>query len=371
MTKSSIYLDYNATAPPLPEVVDEMARVAKSHWGNPSSVHQAGRNARGILESTREELAALIGFDARDVIFTASATEANNMALGDARVLMLTRLEHPSVTKRADALGAEGDASAAAALHWLSSEGGRLTAELVRTHLAVCDTPSDVVVAVSAANHETGVIQPIAEIAAVTREFGARLHVDGAQWLGKGEPWQLACADSLSVSAHKLGGPKGIGALAFRGRPPRPLLLGGGQERGIRPGTQDAVLASGFRVALAYCRDAHVRRAPLAELRDRLEKALAGRAEINGAGAPRLPHVSNLSFGDFPGPELAAALDLQGICVSSGSACSAGTSEPSPVITEMHGRERALSAVRFSLGEGTDAEQVDTTIAAVLRVLGE
>jgi cysteine desulfurase len=365
MVDNEIYLDFNATSPPLPEVVEEMADVAKRCWGNPASVHAVGRQAREVLETARETLASLIGFEPRDVIFTASATEANNLALHQAAELALTHLEHPSVSKLA-----ELRESQRAGVTWLDCENGRLSPDAVRAHLETHARPELVVVAVSAANHETGVVQPLAEIADITRRHGARLHVDGAQWLGKADPWTLACADSVAVSAHKLGGPKGIGALAFRGKPPAPLIFGGGQERGIRPGTQDAVLASGFRLALSHCRDASQRRARLALLRDHLESAVQQHASVNGAGAPRLPHVSNLSFLGFPGPEMAAALDLHGIRASSGSACSAGTSEPSPVIEAMEGAERARTSVRFSLGEPTDGEQIDRTIAAIFQILG-
>jgi cysteine desulfurase len=196
------------------------------------------------------------------------------------------------------------------------------------------------------------------------------LHVDAVQALGKLPPEVFRSATTVALTAHKIRGPKGIGALAFRhAKPPAPFLRGGAQERGVRPGTQDAALASGFLVALQHAASGPERHGALAVLRDQLELAFAGLAEVNGARAARLAHVSNLSFKGWRGAELAAALDLEGVLVSSGSACSAGTSEPSAVIAAMLGQERAESALRFSLGETTTAEQVARAIAVVERVV--
>jgi len=180
----------------------------------------------------------------------------------------------------------------------------------------------------------------------------------------------LRGADSVSVASHKLRGPKGIGALLFRGAPPEPALLGGAQERGLRPGTQDALLALGFSVALDHLQGAAQRWSRVAPLRDQLERRLSRVAQVNGADAPRLVHVSNLSFTNIAGPELVAALDLAGIRVSSGSACSAGTTEPSKVIAAVWGDDRAQGAVRFSLGEQVRPDDIDAVEDVVLRVLG-
>ena len=227
------------------------------------------------------------------------------------------------------------------------------------------------VVAVAAANHETGVIQPLAEIAAVTHAAGARLHVDAVQAVGKLPPESWAGADTLALAAHKIRGPKGIGALIHRpDRAPKPLLLGGTQERGRRPGTVDPVAAAGFRVAIEWAAAALDERARLADLRDRFEAQLVALgAIVNGAGVTRLGHVSNLGFPGHAGDELVAALDLLGIAVSSGSACSAGTTEPSKVITAMLGVERARRAVRVSLGDATTETDVARALAAFERVL--
>lgn len=359
-----VYLDWNATTPAAPEVLEAMREGARTLWSNPSSVHRAGRRARAVLEDTREQIAERFDFDSRDVFFTGSGTEANNLALASAPTLLTSRLEHPSVTSLAQRLSAQRKQ-----VIWLPvAPSGEVTSEAVARSLETVDDPSQAVVAVMAANHETGVIQPLKAISREVVRVGARLHVDAVQVVGKASLEPLSCADSISITPHKFRGPKGIAALLWRGAPPSPFLLGGAQERGIRPGTQDAVAALGFAAALQR---ASTRTTTdfnrLRELRDQLEKGCVGLAEVNGSG-PRLAHVSNLSFSDYPGPELVAALDLEGIFVSSGSACSAGTSEPSPVVTAMSNTDRARRAVRFSLGETTTAEDIKKTLEALSRL---
>jgi cysteine desulfurase len=361
-----IYLDWNATTPPLPDVVRAMAEAAASKWGNPASPHGVGRAARDVVESARESVADLLGFDARDVIFTAGGTEANNLALRSARALVTSRLEHPSVTAVAEALETEGVAVA-----WLPVPASGLLdpAAIAR---ALRGLPEGATVAVAAANHETGVVQDLAAIASVVGAAAARLHVDAVQAVAAMDAGAFRDADTVSIAAHKLRGPKGIGALAHRpGRPPRPLLLGGAQERGRRPGTQDAALAAGFRVAADWAKSERARRAPLAALRDSFEEAFVGcgAAVVNGDHTRRLEHVTNLSFRGCSGDELVAALDLEGVAVSSGAACSAGTTEPSKVISAMLGPERARSALRVSLGSTTTAEEVAQALQVLRRLL--
>lgn len=362
MSLRPLYLDWNATTPPYPEVAQAMHEALSSTWGNPSSVHGTGRRARAVVESLREALGRALGAEPRSVFLTSGGTEANNLALHQAPGLVTSRLEHPSVTRVAEALEREGRP-----VRWLSvPRSGRLDPESLEG--AARDLPPGSVLTVQAANHETGVVQPVAELADRARRLGLVLHVDAAQGFGKVEKLELAGARSVAVSAHKIRGPKGIGALVFRaGVPPKPILMGGEQERGVRPGTLEPALAAGFLAALELSeRDLSWKR--LGPLRDQLERALCVRGQVNGEG-PRLPHVTNLSFGEARGDELVAALDLLGIQVSSGSACSAGTAEPSPVVTAMLGRARARSAIRISLGEDFGSADVERVARALIQVL--
>lgn len=360
----SIYLDWNATTPPLPAALEAMAEAARTAWANPSSIHTAGRQARAIIETAREELALALGFHPRDVLFTSGGTEANNLALRDAKALVTSRLEHPSVTRVAELLDAQG-----VPVRWVPvPESGILEPEAVES--ALVTLPLGATVAVMAVNHETGAIQPISAIAERVHRHGGRLHVDAIQAFGRLAPEHWAGADTVAVASHKIRGPKGIGALGMRaGIIPRPVLVGGAQERGLRPGTQDAVLAAGFRTAIAYAGRGPERYARLGPFRDQLESALSAFGVVNGGVSARVPHVTNLSFSEWRGDELVAALDLMGICVASGSACSAGTAEASPIISAMVGPARARSAVRISLGELTDAAEVEQAISAFRRVL--
>jgi cysteine desulfurase len=360
-----VYLDWNATTPPLEAVIEVMAETARSAWGNPASVHGSGRAARDVVETAREEIALLVGASARDVIFTSGGTEANNLALHRAPALVTSQLEHPSITRMAEALEAEGRP-----VRWLPvPPSGCLTATSVAE--ALVGLPAGAVVAVAPANHETGVIQPLAAIAEAVGRAGARLHVDAVQVAGKLPSETLAIADTLSLAAHKLRGPKGIGALVHRPeRAPKPLLLGGSQERGRRPGTVDPVAAAGFRVAAAWARGSAMEREPLRLLRDQLEDWLVARgASVNGGEVARLGHVSNVSIPGHAGDELVAALDLLGVAVSSGSACSAGTTEPSKIISAMLGVERARGAVRISLGDATTGHDIELALQAFERAL--
>jgi cysteine desulfurase len=358
---AGVYLDWNATTPPRSEVLDAMRAAAEEAWANPASTHAAGRRARVEVEQLREALAASLGVHPRDVVLTSGGTEANNLRLSNAAGIVTSRLEHPSVVRVAEAVAASGRI-----VRWVPvPASGRLEVDAVAE---LCrEMPAQSWVAVQAANHETGVLQPVAEIAEVVHRAGLCLHVDAVQAFGKIALDELAGADSIAVAAHKIRGPKGIGALAFRKAAPTPLLIGGAQERGLRAGTVDPVAAAGFRAAVQLC--APERWAELAHARDDLEDALSAVSVRNG-DEPRVPHVSNRSFAGWRGDELVAALDLLGVRVSSGSACAAGTSEASPVITAMLGPERALSAVRISLGDATSREELERAKAALFRALG-
>lgn len=367
-----VYLDWNATTPPSGAVLDAMRAAAEVAWGNPASVHGHGRAARALVEDAREAVAAMAGADGRDVVFTSGGTEANNLALrsivreaGPPPRILTSRIEHPSVTKTAEAMEREGVAE----VRWLavSSDGLVDVADVAR---ALAEPGGAALVSVQAVNHETGVVQPLETIAALLPPE-TFLHVDAVQAWGKVR-FPTKVATLMSVAAHKVRGPKGIGALVTR---PcirlAPILRGGAQERGLRPGTVDPIAAAGFGAAARDVVSASGTRASIQALRDRLEAALLSIAPgsiVNG-GAPRAEHVANVSVAGWSGPELVAALDLEGVSVSSGSACSAGTSDPSPVIEAMVGRTRARSAVRFSLGETTTAEEIDVALSVLQRVL--
>lgn len=231
--------------------------------------------------------------------------------------------------------------------------------------------------ALQAVNHETGVIQPVDEIAQLLTRRNAGgdqkvlWHCDAVQAVGRLPPSAWAGADTVAVASHKLRGPKGVGAVATKlGVRLSPLLRGGEQEKGVRPGTQDPVALAGFGAAAKRAHSTPARYEALRPLRDELEVALAAAGALRNGAEPRAPHVTNLSFPGWRGPEICAALDLEGVHVSSGSACSAGTAEPSPVIGAMLGVERARSAVRISLGETSNAADISAAGQAFLRILG-
>jgi cysteine desulfurase len=348
-----------------------MAAAAREAWGNPASVHAFGRAARASVEDAREAVAKLASCDARDVVLTSGGTEANNLALRSAfarepGVLVTSRLEHPSVTRVAEALEREGKAE----IVWVGAlPDGRVDQEEIARALAKGGVR---LVAVQAVNSETGVIQPIDEVIEAAHRAGARVHVDAVQAFGRTATVAVG-ADTRSLAAHKLRGPKSIGALiSSPGTPLSPVLVGGSQERGLRPGTVDPVAAAGLAAAARHALASPARWASLGPLRDELERGLlrlAPRAHVNAAGAPRMAHVTSVAFPGWNGPDLVAALDLEGLAVSSGSACSAGTAEPSAALLAMGDGDAARSSVRFSLGEDTAGEEVALALEAAALVL--
>ena len=357
-----IYLDHNATTPLRLEVADATARALRETWGNPSSVHAEGTAAREAVEDARAQVAALVGAEPGQVIFTGGATEANNALLsGVRRRLVTSTAEHPSVRACVEALRGSGVAVETVAV----DSDGRLDLAALETALSE-DTE---LVSLIWANNETGVIQPLEEIA--RRVAGrAPIHVDATQALGKiavQGPW-----DFLSASAHKLNGPKGIGCLVARREAPV-LLRGGGQERGLRGGTENVPGIVGFGVACELARkELTERTAHYAALRDRLWARLQGipGARRNGDHASVLPNTLSVEIPGAEGDSLVQALDLEGVAISAGAACHAGAVSASHVLLAM-GRtaEQALGSLRFSVGYGNDEAQIDEAAQRLQAVL--
>lgn len=376
-----VYLDWNATTPPHPDILRAMSVAAERAWANPSSLHAWGRAAKATVEEARESIAELVGYAPRDVVLTSGGTEANNLGLcrpfsdGTGAIghgsLITSRLEHPSVSSTAETL-----AHAGVTVVWLPvPASGRIDPEEVERALQQT-LPRPILLAVQAVNHETGVVQPIGAIGEIARRREVELHVDAVQAIGRLPPDAWRGADSLSVASHKMRGPKGIGAIAVRpGLSIKPILHGGGQERGLRPGTVDPIASAGFGAAARRALSGPDRYRALAPLRDRMERALIELGEtarvslLRNGEEPRAPHVTNLSWPGWSGDELVAALDLEGVCVSAGAACAAGTPEPSPVVAAMVGTTRARSAFRLSLGEDTTERDADEAIRVFARVL--
>jgi cysteine desulfurase len=352
------YLDYNASAPVRPAVAAAVAE-ALAFAGNPSSVHRAGRAARRMVEAARAEVAALVGTGANEVVFVSGGSEANHLALkgGGRHRILVSAVEHDSV------LAAVPDAERLPV-----TASGVLDLAVLAERLAADDRPA--LVSVMLANNETGIIQPIAPIAEIVHARGGLLHCDAVQAAGK-LPLARALlgADLLSLSAHKLGGPQGIGALIVAPEIAlAPLQGGGGQERGRRAGTENVPGIVGFGRACALATEGIAACARLAELRDDAERrllAVAPGARIFGAGSPRLPNTLCIAMSGVPAATQVIALDLAGVMVSAGAACSSGKVRPSHVLRAMGATaEEAASAIRISLGWDSRAADIDHLVEA-------
>ena len=363
-----IYLDHHAAAP-TPDVVRRaMEEASVVAWANPSSPHAAGRASRQLLEAAREDVANAIGAAAADVVLTGGGTEACNLGIrgfaeGRARVVT-SEVEHPAVAKSVRRLGSEGREVIALS----AVEGWPPSPEELAPHLG-----RNTLVALQWVNHETGTVFPIHEYAQACREHQACFFVDATQALGK-VPVDVEAlgADAIAIAAQKIGGPTGAGACwVRRGLDLEPVLEGGAQERGRRPGTPDTQSMVGFGAACRLIGDRLAQQPRLTELRDHVEARLTELGGVRNGDAPRTGTVSNLSFRGWEGPLLVAALDLEGICVSSGAACSSGLQEPSAVIRAMYPDEqwRAGSAVRISLGIETTDLDIEMASQAFQRVL--
>jgi cysteine desulfurase len=365
-----IYLDYAATTPVRPEVREAMLPLFSERFGNPSSVHRWGQEARAQLESARARLARVIGASPGEIVFTRGGTEADNLAiLGRSRMepgrsVVCSAIEHRAVLASAAAAAEEG-----ATLHLLQpSEDGVVEPAALDAPLRAGDAPA--VVSVMWVNNEIGTVQPVTELAERCADAGVVFHTDAVQALGK-LPVRVdeTPVSLLALSAHKVGGPKGTGALFVRrGVKLRPLHFGGGHERGLRAGTEDVAGAVGFALAAELAERERVEQGRrVGALRDRLEAGLRERVpdlRVHGAGAERAPGILNVSMPGASSETLLLSLDLAGIAVSSGSACSSGAVRPSHVLTALGlPEEIAGPSVRFSLGR-------ETTDAEVERVLG-
>jgi cysteine desulfurase len=374
---SAIYLDHAATTLPRAEVREIMGRCETERFGNPSSVHRWGREARLELETARERLAAVIGASRDEVVFTSSGTESDNLALlgaaravrkhGGPALVVCSAIEHKAVLGAARQVGSEG-----ARLELLDVDP-KGCVDLAQVDQMLEAMPS--IVSVLWGNNEVGVLQPVAEIGARCRSAGVFFHTDAVQALGRVRVRvdETPC-DLLSISGHKFGGPRGMGALYVRkGVALAPLLHGGGQERQLRPGTQNVAGAVGLALAAELAtREMESESRRLGALRDRLESLLLQAVPdvvVNAGGAPRLPHISNLSFPGVDLESLLIALDLEGVAVSSGSACQSGTVEPSHVLVAMRRAVPGEASVRFSLGRTTTSEEIEEAAARVIRVV--
>jgi cysteine desulfurase len=363
-----IYLDYAATTPVRPEVQEAMLPFFGGSYGNASSVHRWGREAKVRLEEARARLASLLGARATEIVFTRGGTEADNLAiLGRSRSargggVVCSPVEHRAVLMAARAAVGEGSP-----LHLLGVDGEGVVIEETLTDLL---DPPPAVVSVMWANNEVGTLQPVERIARRCAEAGAVFHTDAIQAFGK-VPVRVdgAPIDLLSLSAHKIGGPKGVGALFVRkGTRLEPLIHGGGHERGLRAGTEDVAGAIGFATAAEIAireRDEEMPR--IGRLRDRLEAGLRERVpqlSVNAGGAERVPTILNVSVPGANAELLLVMLDLEGLALSSGSACSSSGVSPSHVLTSMGlPAELAGPSVRFSLGHQTTEREVDSVLA--------
>jgi cysteine desulfurase len=351
MPAHTIYLDHNATTPPDQAVIAAMAVAWAEAYGNPGSRHSAGRRARRDLEDARESVASILGAKSSEVVFTSGGTEANNTAIfgltqGRTGTIALPDGEHPSVEMAVRRLESTGWSRETLALH----ENGVIAPE----SLAMLNWSQLRLVTLLLAHNETGVIQPIDELASLCAEHQVPLHLDAVQAVGKIDvDFHALGATSLSLGAHKFHGPRGIGALLIReGTRLGPLLFGGHQEREQRAGTEPVALAVGLARALELWHADRIRiRQHLTKLRDQLESQLGETCSpvlIHGAGTERLPNTLNLAFPGCDGEALLVSLDLAGVCCSMGSACASGSSEPAPILLAMGcSREIALASLRF------------------------
>lgn len=372
-----IYFDYNATTPLAPEVMEAMLPYLTRHFGNPSSIHAAGRETRAAVDDARDRFARLLGAKPHEIIFTGGGTEADNLAIiglarsrgAQGKHLITCATEHHAVLHAFEYL----EKREGFHVTWLPVDGcGRI--DLQQLHDAL--TPGTALVSIMTANNETGTLQPVREIGALCRERGILFHSDAIQSFGK-EPLDIAHFDAVSLAAHKFHGPKGVGALWLRaGISIERLQFGGSHENERRAGTENVAAIAGMaraaELSLASMEDERPRQAAL---RDRLWQGVTQtftNAVMNGDPGHRLANTLNVSFPGIDGEGLLINLDLAGICASSGSACMVGSIVPSHVLIAMGvAPEIARSTVRFSLGKETTAEEVENAVSQLPEIRGK
>jgi cysteine desulfurase len=368
-----IYLDNNATTPLLPEVFEAMRPYFGEQFGNASSIHHHGQHTRAAVEDARESVGALLGCRASEIIFTSGGTEADNLAtaglIGAGDHVITSSIEHHAVLlacKHLEKIGAE--------VTVLPVDGRSLVDPAdVRRALR----PNTKLISVMMANNETGVLQPVEEIGKIAAEASVYFHTDAVQAAGKIsiDVNRIGC-HALSISGHKIHAPQGVGALYVRqGIPIRPLFYGGKHERSRRAGTENVPGIVGLGKAAQLAKEALDRGddKKMAAMRDRLQQGILAQvdeARVNGDGAARVPNTTNIRFDYIDGEAMVIALDLKGIAVSTGAACSSGAIEPSHVLLAMGLRpDQARASIRFSLGKQTVAEDIDTALALVPEVV--
>lgn len=384
MAKTPVYCDYNAGAPIRAEAAVAMSR-ALAAGGNASSVHSVGRRMRAMIEDARERIASALDAQAENVVFTSGATEALHLVLDTFDAY--SRGQRPPIVRdeyNQDEADPEPSIIIAECEHDALFEDGKrramLRAPLLRNGLVdtealtvmLREAPKPVLLALQLANNETGVIQPVRQVAALCREHGALLLVDAAQAFGR-IPVSIADLDAtyLVVSSHKLGGPPGAGALVLApGAPFLTTRFGGGQERGRRPGTENGAALVGFAVAVEWAlKDRDAEAARVGAMRDRFEAALPKDAVVFGAGAPRLPNTSNFALPGLTAETAVIAMDLEGVAISSGAACSSGKVKSSRVLAAMGvAPELAKAALRISFGHESKESDVDEALAALTKI---
>ena len=369
-----VYLDYNATTPVEPAVLEAMLPYFSGEFGNAASVHSPGQRAGAAVETAREQVAAFIGARPQEIVFTSGGTESDNHALFgmcdptnySAQNIISTVVEHEAVLHTCQSLEARGVTVA-----YLSVDrDARVSPEHLRELLKTL--PDTTLVSVMHANNETGTVQPLEELASIAAEADVYFHTDAVQSAGK-LPINVNTlqVDLLSISAHKIYGPKGVGALYVRaGTPLRQFLFGGRHQRGFRPGTENVAGIVGLGQAAELAGKALAEDAVrIGALRDDFERGLLQRvpqSRVNGATAARTPNTTNMLFPGVDGEALLIALDLKGIACSTGAACSSGAVEPSHVLTAMGlSVEEARSSLRFSLGRHTTREEIDFALLTI------